>query len=305
MTVKATTEWSDRFPAPWTRPKLSLPLKLLKGFLALIPQRIKPLLYNIWARISVHIYSPVTPNVFHLPFGLALKIAPGPSHAEADALRFINTMPGVHTPHLLDSVPTQEKHYLLTTWVEGDCMADVWDELTLCDKEKIVNDLRHQLSQMRLQTRSSTARICNASSGPIDDPRVPWIAREDPRTFSNHKEFAEEVWPGDREDLRPILRPVMERSDVPIVFSHGDILPKNLIFPESLDHWRSGSIPICIIDWEYAGWMPDYWDPLKMTWMECERDTEWLQMARGIFPECDTELDADWEWRSRSRITLI
>jgi hypothetical protein len=46
---------------------------------------------------------------------------------------------------------------------------------------------------------------------------------------------------------------------------------------ESLDHWRLGSIPNCIIDWEYAGWMADYWDPLKMTWMECERDTEWLQ----------------------------
>ncbi|KAF8532604.1 kinase-like domain-containing protein [Gautieria morchelliformis] len=226
-------------------------------------------------------------------------------YAEADALRFLRTVRDVHTPHLLDSVPTQDKHYLLTTWVEGDRMGQVWDELTPCDKEKIVNDLRHQLGSMRLQTRSTTVLICNASGGSISDPRVPWVAREDPRTFSNHKEFAEEVWPGDREYLRSILTPVTERNDIPIVFSHGDILPKNLIFPGSLDHWRSGRVPICIIDWEYAGWMPAYWDALKMTWMECERDTEWLQMARGVFPECETELDADWEWRSRSRITIL
>lgn len=81
------------------------------------------------------------PNIFHLPFGLALKITWGPSHAEANALHFLHTIHGVHTPHLLDSVPTQEKHYLLTAWVEGNCMADVYDELTSCDKEKIVNDL--------------------------------------------------------------------------------------------------------------------------------------------------------------------
>ena len=98
MTANATAYWSDRVPTPWIRPKLSLPLQLLKGFLALIPQRIKPFLYNIWARISVYVYSPVTPNVFHLPFGLVLKISRSPSRAEADALRFLRTIHSVPLP---------------------------------------------------------------------------------------------------------------------------------------------------------------------------------------------------------------
>jgi hypothetical protein len=51
--------------------------------------------------------------------------------------------------------------------------------------------------------------------------------------------------------------------------------------------------------------MPVYWDALKATWMESEWDTEWFEMARCIFPEDRDILDADWEWRSRSGITIL
>ncbi|KAL6301758.1 hypothetical protein BKA93DRAFT_738227, partial [Sparassis latifolia] len=180
---------------------------------------------------------------------------------------FVNTLREIHIPQCIDAVSTQEKSYLLTTWVEGDCAADVWDDLTPLDKQRIAEDLRHQFGSMRLQTRCPNHRIiCNASGGPIDDPRVPWVAQENLRTFSSCQQFAEEV-------------PFIERNDVPIIFSHGDLLPKNIIFPESLSRWRLGHGTICIIDWEYTGWMPEYWDPLKATWLECEPDTEWSQIA--------------------------
>ncbi|OJJ31905.1 hypothetical protein ASPWEDRAFT_43931 [Aspergillus wentii DTO 134E9] len=37
------------------------------------------------------------------------------------------------------------------------------------------------------------------------------------------------------------------------VFAHGDIAPRNIMVDEN------GNI-IGIIDWEYAGWYPDYWE---------------------------------------------
>jgi thiamine kinase-like enzyme len=78
-----------------------------------------------------------------------------------------------------------------------------------------------------------------------------------------------------------------------------------MIFPGGLNHWRSGGERICIIDWEYAGWMPNYWDALKATWTQWEPDTEWLQIMRTVFPDCIEELETDWQWRSRSGITII
>lgn len=47
-----------------------------------------------------------------------------------------------------------------------------------------------------------------------------------------------------RDMLQPLLRPLIERDGVPVVFSHGDLLPKNLIFPGGLNHWRSSGVDL-------------------------------------------------------------
>ncbi|RDB17070.1 hypothetical protein Hypma_001942 [Hypsizygus marmoreus] len=290
---------------------LSLAVRVIKIFLFLLPQRLKTSMYDAFANDHSPLSTRISPvrTIFRLPFGLALKVVPGNNTVEADALRFIDSQHGIHTPLVVDSATSPNKSYLLTTWIEGQNVGEIWDTLSASDKAGIVSDLGDQFRVMRLQTWSPSHHlICNASGGPIDDPRVPWLA-ENPRTFSRCQSFAEEVWTGldwqnNKNTLQPFLKPLIER-DVPIVFSHGDLLPKNLIFPGGLDCWRSGFSRICVLDWEYAGWMPLYWDALKMTWTQVEQDDDWLQMARAVFPECRNELDADWEWRSRSGVLIL
>ncbi|PFH49470.1 hypothetical protein AMATHDRAFT_63171, partial [Amanita thiersii Skay4041] len=157
---------------------------------------------------------------------------------------------------------------------------------------------------------SSNHLICNAAGNFINDPRINWVAEENPQTFDSCEEFAKGgfgcAWTGNLTGttLKPIMLPLIERPNIPIVFSHGDIMPRNLIFKGGLNKWRNGPSRIHIIDWEFAGWMPLYWEALKATFMECEPDSEWTRLIREVFPECAMELDADWEWRSRSRVTL-
>ncbi|KAG2092518.1 protein kinase subdomain-containing protein PKL [Suillus discolor] len=289
MPVQLSTDDDLDSPPPSNRNlSLSPLLYLVKAFLSLTPPRWKPAIYDAIIG-NRYMCTSLYHDIFRLPFGLVLEVVKKPSYVEADALRFVSTLQDIHAPRYIDSVSSQYKSYLLTTWVEGDCVGDVWDDLTASDKERLAHDLRHQLSSMRLQTRSYELRaVCNAPGGPVDDPRIPWVARENLRMFPSSQDFAARL-----------------RDGVPIVFSHGDLLPKNLIFPGGLNHWRSGGEKICIIDWEYAGWMPIFWDALKATWLECEPDTEWLQMMRTIFPDCIEELDADWQWRSRSRVTIL
>lgn len=296
-------------PPPSDR-SMSPLLQIVKAFLSLIPQRWKPAIYDAIIR-NRYVCTPLHYTVFRLPFGLVLKKVRTPNYVEADALRFANTLRDIHVPHYIDSASGQDGGYLVTTWVEGDCVCDVWNDLTASDKERLAHDLRHQLGSMRRQTRTYEPRtICDASGGPVEDPRIPWVAQENPRTFPYSQAFAAEVWvgldlPRNRDTLQPLIRPVIERDGVPIVFSHGDLLPRNMIFPGGLNHWRSGGERICIIDWEYAGWMPNYWDALKATWTQWEPETEWLQMMRTVFPDCIEELEIDWQWRSCSGITIM
>ena len=89
------------------------------------------------------------------------------------------------------------------------------------------------------------------------------------------------------------------------VFTHGDLLPKNLMLPGGLEVWRAGGSLVCVIDWALAGWMPIYWEALKASWMEFEEHTDWYDMVREVFPECAAELHADWQWRSGSGVTIV
>ncbi|KAG6876717.1 hypothetical protein C0993_000892 [Termitomyces sp. T159_Od127] len=228
---------------------------------------------------------------------------------EADALRFVNSLNhAVHCPHFIDAVLTDaNKSYLVSTWIHGDVASEVWESLSSQDKAHLVGDLRDQFRRLRLQT-SGPHLICNASNGPVEDPRIPWFADTNPQTLATPQEFSMVVWHGlnfkRNQALKAFMMPLIDNSDVPVTFCHGDLLPRNLIFPGGLDHWRKGRSRIGIIDWEYAGWMPRYWDPLKATWIS-EREDEWFQIARLIFPEDVAYLDIDWEWRSRSGVQLV
>lgn len=275
--------------------------------LRFIPQPCKCLLYDLCFRLGRRLKRDVSVRVCLLPFGLALKVISGPNVNEAAALRLIGNSQGVRTPYLVDSVASTDKSYLLTTWVAGPTLGDVWDDLSVADKDAVVEDLQRQMDAMRRQTNSpSSHAISNVIGGPIGDNRIPWAA---PQVYKSHREFAEQVWiglkmPSIRNTLSPTIRSLIER-DVAVVFTHGDLLMKNLIIPSSVEHWRVSGEPICIIDWETAGWMPLYWESLKATWLECEKDTEWTGVIRRMFPECHAELDADWRWRSESNIVIL
>ncbi|KAF7798696.1 hypothetical protein EIP86_009920 [Pleurotus ostreatoroseus] len=290
-------------------PHASISQRMIRAILPIIPAGIRVHIYKLCARVSGLIYGTVTGNVFRLPFGLVLKVT-FPSSVESHALRFVNRISGVHTPLFIDSVRTAERSYMISTWVEGQRLGDVWDDMTIEDKEQLASDLHQQFSTLRSHTMSTTHPICNAAGGPIDDPRIPWVTQKAPRIFNSCPEFAQEVWiglngPRNRDTLRPILQPLIDRQNVPVVFSHGDLVLRNVIVPGGLLWWRTRTERVCLVDWEFAGWMPTYWDPLKATWLDFEEDSEWKQIVRHVFPDCVTELDADWEWRSRSNITII
>ncbi|PPQ92604.1 hypothetical protein CVT25_007295 [Psilocybe cyanescens] len=166
----------------------------------------------------------------------------------------------------------------------------------------IVQDMKSQYSAMHQQTSTRDHIICSASGGSIEDPRLPWLEDVPDATFSSSCQFMEQVWVGLNNNRTPrslyqMLIPLIQR-DTSIVFTHGDALPKNIIMPGGLELYRRGHSRLCIIDWEYAGWMPEPWEALKATRLICDRnEEEWYRMMREVFPDQCEVLDAEWEWR--------
>ncbi|KAL1835870.1 hypothetical protein VTJ49DRAFT_5963 [Mycothermus thermophilus] len=63
----------------------------------------------------------------------------------------------------------------------------------------------------------------------------------------------------------PVPPPHLFPADVPVVFTHGALHPRNIIV-------TPGPNPriVAIVGWEQAGWLPAYWELCKARW-ECAR----------------------------------
>jgi hypothetical protein len=223
----------------------------------------------------------------------------------------------VNAPAVIDFTICGDRAILLTSWIDGIDAEDAWGSFDQHDKTRLIDQLRLQIRAMRelIPTPSPSSQGCItlASGDPVLDPRVPWVGTDDgfPITpYKTSREFMARVWTATYTSrinpiLPPLINPLIEREDIPIVFCHGDILPKNILIPGGLARWRRGETMVCLIDWEMSGWMPLPWEALKATWLTFEPDDEWRMMMFSLFPDCQQELTADWEWRLRSNVTIV
>ena len=95
--------------------------------------------------------------------------------------------------------------------------------------------------------------------------------------------YTEEEFKADGEAIFKLL--TVEHD---VVFTHGDLHFHNVIVK---DGHISG-----IIDWECAGWYPEYWDYTRALFLRANY-RPWCNIFTRIFPHYDTELtveDAFW-----------
>lgn len=242
--------------------------------------------------------------IHRLPFGLLLKTAVWGSANEAAAMQMAEKL-GINSTRLIDQVAAgPEEMYLLTTWVPGTPFNEAWKDVTPEDKTMFVEQLRAEIHKMREQTATDSHIICHADGSVVHDPRLPWVTREDPRVFTSCREFFEQVWinlddkPRYGGPLRPAIQPLIDRTDRAIVFTHGDILARNIVIPGGLEEWRKKRSKICLIDWQNAGWFPLEWDAVKATTL-CLGRNAWFKLMLEVFPESRAEIEGEEEWQDR------
>lgn len=159
-------------------------------------------------------------------------------------------------------------------FIEGDSLEIVWSTLSSTEKESIARQLGRIVSLMRLG-RQETSHIGSAN-GPVHDLRTyssysggPFI---DEKAFND---FVLDLFALTPQPIRESLRDSM-RTDHSVRFTHGDLSPRNIIV-------KDGTIQ-AVIDWEYAGWFPEYWEYVKF--FECVTSCgDWKDYAPIVFEE--------------------
>lgn len=190
---------------------------------------------------------------------------------ESKALQFAQSLqlpvPAVHEVNASD-----RETGILMDFVDGECLEEAWLSMDVEQKQSVAEQIGRIVATMR--QAAPDQRSIGAFGGPARDCRQ--ISDYSGGPFADEAEFnlfVLDLLRGTPSLIRSTLVEALN-VDSQIVFTHGDLTPRNIIV--------KGDRVQALLDWEYAGWYPEYWEYVKFF----DRPTgckDWKEYAETIF----------------------
>jgi len=231
-------------------------------------------------------------RTFRLPFNYYLRVASrdwAPKHqAEFESLRLVEKFTQIPAPRGVDTVQYSNSSFLLMTGLPGQGIGIMLPTMTDKQLDTVAHDLEEYIAQLRqIPNRTgSEFQICNPLGDGILDWRIGDSQRKDLK-FRNETEFNQFLTydlPLDENAWKQISKSYSIKHA--IVFTHADLNLRNILVDEN------GRIS-GIVDWECAGWYPEYWEFTKMHFT-VRFTTRWLaDVVNQIFQNYHDELQVE------------
>ena len=211
---------------------------------------------------------------------LIVKTGPFVHLTEAATLKFLSEKTSIPVPRVHCAFVRNNRAVIVMERTRGVSLAQAWKTLSDADRESIFAQLRSIFQELRSLAPAEGTGIESCCGGSLQDTRMP---RSWPRfgPFGTAQEF--HLWL--RHGLRPEeeskhacgedewrdIEAMAARQDGPWpapVFTHGDLNPTNILV-------RDGRV-VGIIDWEFAGWYPHYWE-YTSAWYGSQLRPDWQE----------------------------
>ena len=196
---------------------------------------------------------------------LIVKTSPFVHLTEAATLQYIAANTSIPVPRVHCAFVHKNRAYIVMERIQGVSFAEAWPSLSAAQLATCFKQLRAMLDELRALPHPPDVGIQSCTGGSLRDSRIP---RSCPRfgPFANAQTF--HLWlrhglrpeehperdnPGDQDwqDIKTMAARQDGRWPEP-VFTHGDLGPFNVLV-------HAGQV-VGIIDWEFAGWYPTYWE---------------------------------------------
>jgi hypothetical protein len=164
--------------------------------------------------------------------------------------------------------------------IQGEELPNAWKGMSKESIEGVVAQLRRNFQELRSLAPPAGTGVESCVGGSLYDSRIP---RGNPRfgPFKVIQNFhfwlrrdlkLEDLKDREKEQDWHDLQLMINQQDRPrplLEFTHGDLNPSNILV-------REGKV-VGIIDWEFSGWYPHYWE-YTSTWFGNVTRMEW----RGV-----------------------
>lgn len=181
--------------------------------------------------------------------GNIIKFGRYVNFGEARAMRFIKESTSIPVPEVFETYVIDGVNHIRMELIEGNTLESELQNLSQEEIDSILLELKGYIEEMR---KIKGEYIGSLDEGPVTD----YMFGGGP--FSSEKEFNENMLRIFDEHLKGnyhIILSKMVKENHEILFTHGDIRPSNIII-------RDKKI-VAIIDWEYSGFYPEYWEYTK------------------------------------------
>lgn len=170
---------------------------------------------------------------------------------------------GIRTPRLIRSVHCPHVEFLIMERVEGMTLEDAWPQLGWYASLRLAIQLRHFISSLRSITSVNAGSLVTGAcrSFWLDDrfglpARVTAKYVEDFLAFwTDFRSIKQEYRKSSRDHAA--LKGSPDLKATTLVLTHHDLAPRNIMIDVSGDAW--------LIDWDYAGFYPVYFEYASMS----------------------------------------
>lgn len=220
---------------------------------------------------------------------LIVKTGPEIDLTEACTLDFVAAKTSVPVPRVVCSFVRNGRAYIVMRRISGVTVAQAWPSLSEAERASILDQLREMFIELRKLAPPSGA-VQSCTYGSLRDSRIP---KAEPRfgPFNSIQVFHAWLRDGLQADQTSAHQNAQDINDVSEmirkqdgpwpspVFTHGDLNPFNIIV--------RGTQVVGIIDWEFSGWYPHYWE-YTSAWYGNRNRPDW-QRSLSSFLEADHE----------------
>jgi len=201
---------------------------------------------------------------------------------------FIARNTTIPIPRVLDVLSNRGSIHIVQEYIDGPDLADVWVGMSSDERESCMRQLKGYLDQLRGLTPPEPGRVQAVDgTGCIDDRLYPgeWGPFDSINAFNAffYHDFVRQH-PTDYPYAQDSLAKTRGRT-WRTVFAHGDLGPHNIL-------WKGGRI-VGIIDWECAGWFPEYWEYTRSYFGSRYSLPCWWEMFQEVMDEYPDELEVE------------
>jgi hypothetical protein len=210
--------------------------------------------------------------------------------------------PGVKFPEVLGIFKSGHFTYMFMPKAEGVSLDKLWPNISTAQKMSVRNQLHPIFTELRkipflpddsgsLSLGGGIPRRCRDQRRNMDVAEDAILTEGDFNKFITSSERGGEG-SADQKMLLSFLR-----SDHDIVFTHGDLHPRNIMVKYSDQASASADLIITsLIDWEVCGWYPSYWEYVKALQTASPHNNTadwWLYLPTEAIGSCGSDFAVD------------